>query len=90
LTRQVLENFERLGPRAAWTGPLARGDYRVVAAHLAAMKRLPREFSNAYAALNSLATLVLSPSSAGILAAQNGDLRNKIGLVNARSAGGKD
>ena len=31
LTRQVLENFERLGPRAAWTGPLARGDYGVVA-----------------------------------------------------------
>jgi len=29
LTRQVLENFERLGPRAAWTGPLARRDYGV-------------------------------------------------------------
>jgi len=24
LTRQVLENMEQLGPRAAWTGPLAR------------------------------------------------------------------
>jgi hypothetical protein len=90
----VLENFERLGPRAAWTGPLARGDYGVVAAHLAAMKRLPREFSNAYAALNGLATLVLSPGSAGIFAGMNGDARNKIGLVkvlvNARTAGGKD
>src|SRR4029077_14313799 len=30
LTRQVLENYERLGPRAAWTGPLSRGDYGVV------------------------------------------------------------
>jgi predicted short-subunit dehydrogenase-like oxidoreductase (DUF2520 family) len=89
LTRQVLENFERLGPRAAWTGPLARGDYGVVAAHLAAMKRLPREFSNAYAALNGLASLVLSSSSAGILTASNGEARNKIGLVKARSAGGK-
>jgi len=93
LTRQVLENFERLGPRAAWTGPLARGDHGVVAAHLAAMKRLPREFSNAYAALNGLATLVLSPGSAGILTALNGDARNKISLVKAlvktRSAGGK-
>jgi predicted short-subunit dehydrogenase-like oxidoreductase (DUF2520 family) len=93
LTRQVLENFERLGPRAAWTGPLARGDYGVIAAHLAAMKRLPREFSNAYAALNSLAALVLSPRSAGILTALDGDARNKISLVNAlvktRSAGGK-
>ena len=65
LTRQVLENFERLGPRAAWTGPLARGDHGVVAAHLAAMQRLPREFTAAYAALNDLATLVLSPDSEG-------------------------
>jgi predicted short-subunit dehydrogenase-like oxidoreductase (DUF2520 family) len=89
LTRQVLENFERLGPRAAWTGPLARGDDGVVAAHLAAMKRLPREFSNAYAALNGLAILVLSSGSAGILTASNGDVRNKISLVKARSAGGK-
>src|SRR6202166_2655437 len=89
LTRQVLENFERLGPRAAWTGPLARGDYGVVAAHLAAMKRLPREFSKAYAALNSLATLVLSPGSAGLLTAQNSDSRNKISFVKIGSAGGK-
>jgi predicted short-subunit dehydrogenase-like oxidoreductase (DUF2520 family) len=89
LTRQVLENFERLGPRAAWTGPLARGDYGVVAEHLAAMKRLPREFSNAYAALNGLASLVLSPGSAGIITAPNGDARNKISLVKTRSAGGK-
>jgi predicted short-subunit dehydrogenase-like oxidoreductase (DUF2520 family) len=93
LTRQVLENFERLGPRAAWTGPLARGDYGVVAAHLAAMKRLPREFSNAYAALNNLATLVLSPGPTGILTASNGDSRNEISLVKtlvkARTAGGK-
>jgi predicted short-subunit dehydrogenase-like oxidoreductase (DUF2520 family) len=65
LTRQVLENFERLGPRAAWTGPLARGDHGVVSAHLAAMQCLPREFTAAYAALNDLATLVLSPDSEG-------------------------
>src|SRR5450432_570711 len=65
LTRQVLENFERLGPRAAWTGPLARGDRGVVAAHLTAMRRLPREFAAAYAALNDLATLVLSSDSEG-------------------------
>ncbi len=63
LTRQVLENFERLGPRAAWTGPLARGDHGVVAAHLAAMRRLPGEFARAYGALNDLATVVLSPAS---------------------------
>jgi predicted short-subunit dehydrogenase-like oxidoreductase (DUF2520 family) len=67
LTRQVLENFERLGPRAAWTGPLARGDHGVIAAHTAAMQKLPREFVKAYTALNQLAILVLSPDSAGIL-----------------------
>ena len=55
LTRQVLENFERLGPRAAWTGPLARGDYDVVAVHLAAMQSLAPGISQAYAALNGLA-----------------------------------
>ncbi len=59
LTRQVLDNFERLGPRAAWTGPLARGDFGVVATHMSAMRRLPREFSQAYTALNDLAKLVL-------------------------------
>src|SRR6202022_2907895 len=52
LTRQVLENFERLGPRAAWTGPLSRRDYGVVAAHMEAMKDLPPEFAEAYEAVN--------------------------------------
>src|SRR6202162_5048750 len=93
LTRQVLENFERLGPRAAWTGPLARGDYGVIAAHLAAMKGLPREFSNAYTALNCLASVVLSPVSATQLTAPDSGARNKIiivkPLVKARTAGGK-
>jgi predicted short-subunit dehydrogenase-like oxidoreductase (DUF2520 family) len=50
LTRQVLENFERLGPRAAWTGPLSRRDYEVVAAHIEAMKDLPAEFAETYEA----------------------------------------
>jgi predicted short-subunit dehydrogenase-like oxidoreductase (DUF2520 family) len=34
MTQQVLQNYERLGPRAAWTGPLARGDHEVIAKHL--------------------------------------------------------
>src|SRR5690242_2037170 len=29
LTRQTLANYERVGPRAAWTGPLSRGDFAV-------------------------------------------------------------
>jgi predicted short-subunit dehydrogenase-like oxidoreductase (DUF2520 family) len=63
LTRQVLENFERLGPRAAWTGPLSRGDYGVVAAHTEAMKDLPAEFRQAYEAVNRLAAVVLAQDS---------------------------
>ena len=64
LTRQVLENFERLGPRAAWTGPLSRGDYGVVAAHTEAMNDLPAEFRQAYEAVNRLAAVVLAQDSA--------------------------
>jgi predicted short-subunit dehydrogenase-like oxidoreductase (DUF2520 family) len=68
LTRQVLENFERLGPRAAWTGPLSRGDYGVVAAHTEAMKDLPPEFAQAYKEVNRLAAVVLAQDSASMLA----------------------
>lgn len=61
LTRQVLDNFERLGPRAAWTGPLARRDFEVVAAHVRALKELPVEFGEAYIALSRLAARMLLP-----------------------------
>jgi predicted short-subunit dehydrogenase-like oxidoreductase (DUF2520 family) len=60
LTRQVLENYDKLGPQKAWTGPLARGDYRVVAAHRAALSRLQPEFLAAYCAMNRLAARVLA------------------------------
>jgi predicted short-subunit dehydrogenase-like oxidoreductase (DUF2520 family) len=68
LTRQVLENFERLGPRAAWTGPLSRGDYKIVRAHWDALQESPGEFAQAYEALNRLAARVLPQDSAGMLA----------------------
>src|SRR6266568_1698944 len=68
LTRQVLDNFERLGPRAAWTGPLSRGDYKVVKAHLEALRDSPEEFAEAYDALNGLAARVLAQGVAGMLA----------------------
>jgi predicted short-subunit dehydrogenase-like oxidoreductase (DUF2520 family) len=55
LARQTLDNFEGLGPRASWTGPLARGDFGTVAKHVAALRKLPREFGAAYAALTWLA-----------------------------------
>src|SRR5262249_10340005 len=60
LTRQVLDNFEKLGPRAAWTGPLARGDFEVIAAHLAALRDYPAEVRRAYEQLNRLSARVLS------------------------------
>ena len=59
LTRQVLENLERLGPRAAWTGPLARRDYSVIAMHERALQPLPVEYLDAYRAVNRLAVRVL-------------------------------
>ena len=68
LTRQVLDNFEGLGPRAAWTGPLSRGDFKVVQAHLEALQELPQEFGNVYAALSRLSARVLAQDTAGILA----------------------
>ena len=63
LTRQVLENYELLGLRAAGSGSPVRGDGAVVAAHLAAMQQLPSEFSQAYEALNRLLVRALEPSS---------------------------
>src|SRR5579863_20862 len=59
MTKQVLQNYERLGMKAAWTGPLARGDYEVVAKHLAALQDYSPEYCKAYDALNRLAEKIL-------------------------------
>jgi predicted short-subunit dehydrogenase-like oxidoreductase (DUF2520 family) len=64
MTRQVLQNYERLGPRAAWTGPLARGDYEVVAKHLSVLRNDSPEYKQAYEALNRLAERVLTRDAA--------------------------
>jgi predicted short-subunit dehydrogenase-like oxidoreductase (DUF2520 family) len=68
LTRQVLENFERLGPRAAWTGPLSRGDFKIVRAHFEALRESPAEFAQAHEALSRLAARVLPQDPAAMLA----------------------
>ncbi|MGH9739652.1 MAG: Rossmann-like and DUF2520 domain-containing protein [Candidatus Acidiferrales bacterium] len=62
LNRQMLDNIEQHGPRAAWTGPLSRGDFEVVAKHLRAMRGYPREFQQSYATLAMLAARVLAKS----------------------------
>ncbi len=67
LTRQVLENMEQLGPRAAWTGPLSRGDFNVVETHLEALREFPAEFALAHEALNRLAARLLSQDAATML-----------------------
>jgi predicted short-subunit dehydrogenase-like oxidoreductase (DUF2520 family) len=59
MTKQVLQNYERLGMKAAWTGPLARGDYEVVARHLAALQDYSPEYCKAYDALNRLAERIM-------------------------------
>ena len=60
LTRQMLEHYEKLGAQKAWTGPLARGDFRVIAAHEEALRELQPEFLEAYRAMNRLAARVLA------------------------------
>jgi len=60
LTRQTLDNFESVGPRAAWTGPIARGDFSTVGRHVRALADFPGEYLEAYRAGTRLAALVLS------------------------------
>lgn len=67
LIHQILDNIERIGPRAAWTGPLSRGDYGIVARHAKALRGYPREFRESYAALSLLAARVLSKNPAAAL-----------------------
>ena len=86
LTRQVLENYEKLGPQKAWTGPLARGDFRVVAAHEETLSQLQPEFLDAYRAVSRLAAQVLSHDPAAMLReldAISGDLQ-----LSAKAKGG--
>ncbi len=67
LIHQILDNIERIGPCAAWTGPLSRGDYGIVARHAKALRGYPREFRESYAALALLAARVLSKNPAAAL-----------------------
>jgi predicted short-subunit dehydrogenase-like oxidoreductase (DUF2520 family) len=87
MTKQVLQNYERLGPRAAWTGPLARGDYEVVAKHLNVLQGYSPEYGNAYEALNRLAQRVLTPDVADSSPA--GDRVDENKKSKAQSIGGK-
>ncbi len=67
MTRQTLDNFERVGPRAAWTGPMTRGDFSTVRRHVGALAEFPREYLDSYKAISRLAAVVLSGDPAAIL-----------------------
>jgi len=67
LTRQVLENYEKLGPQKAWTGPLSRGDYGVVASHEEALRQVQPEILEAYRAVSRLSAQLLSHDPAAML-----------------------
>jgi predicted short-subunit dehydrogenase-like oxidoreductase (DUF2520 family) len=67
LSRQVLDHYEKLGPQKAWTGPLSRGDYGVVARHEEAIARLHPEFLEAYQAATRLSAHVLATQPAAVL-----------------------
>lgn len=75
LIRQMLDNYERLGPQGSWTGPVSRGDYATVAKHKKAMRAYPREFRDAYAALALLGGRVLSKQPRATRAALKKALR---------------
>ena len=51
LIRATVDNLSKLGPEAALTGPIARGDRGVVATHLAALDRAAPELADLYRAL---------------------------------------
>jgi predicted short-subunit dehydrogenase-like oxidoreductase (DUF2520 family) len=50
ILRQTLANYEKLGPAAAFTGPIVRGDVAVVRKHLQSLKGIP-EAREVYVAL---------------------------------------
>ncbi|MGB8540514.1 MAG: DUF2520 domain-containing protein [Candidatus Acidiferrales bacterium] len=81
LTRQMLDNFEKLGPRKSWTGPVSRGDFETITKHTIAMQRYPREFQEAYEALALLSSKVLSKNRVGA--------SNQLKRALQKSTGGK-
>src|ERR1039458_3898762 len=67
LTRQMLDNLERIGPRGAWTGPMIRGDFTTVQRHVGALSAFPPEYLDAYKTLSRLSALVLSDDPGALL-----------------------
>jgi predicted short-subunit dehydrogenase-like oxidoreductase (DUF2520 family) len=73
LTRQTLDNFERVGPLAAWTGPLSRGDFSTIERHVKALADFKPEYLEAYKTLSRL--------TAEELAAQPGAMKKQLDRI---------
>jgi len=67
LARQTLENLGAHGPRAAWTGPVARGDFATVARHVRVLRHFPAAFGRSYVELTRLAVALASPRPREVL-----------------------
>ena len=67
LTRQTLDNFERVGPLAAWTGPLSRGDFSTIERHVKALADFEPEYLEAYKTLLRLTSKVLAAQPSAVL-----------------------
>ncbi|HLK52103.1 MAG TPA: Rossmann-like and DUF2520 domain-containing protein [Candidatus Angelobacter sp.] len=67
LARQTLDNLESVGPHAAWTGPLSRGDFSTVERHTKALASGDAELLEPYEALSRLTARLLSSQSGAML-----------------------
>jgi predicted short-subunit dehydrogenase-like oxidoreductase (DUF2520 family) len=69
LARQTLDNLERVGPHAAWTGPLSRGDFSTVERHVHALtsQDAGAEYLEVYQSLSRLTAKLLSSPSGTML-----------------------
>jgi len=67
LARQTLDNFERVGPLAAWTGALSRGDFSTIERHVKALADFEPEYLEAYKALSRLTAEVLATQPAAMV-----------------------
>jgi predicted short-subunit dehydrogenase-like oxidoreductase (DUF2520 family) len=67
LTRQTLNNFESVWPLAAWTGPLARGDFSTIEMHAKALAESKPEYLEAYKTLSRLTAEELAAKPNAVL-----------------------
>jgi predicted short-subunit dehydrogenase-like oxidoreductase (DUF2520 family) len=67
LVRQTLDNFESVGPLAAWTGPLSRGDFSTIELHVKALADFEPEYLEAYKTLSRLTAEVLAAQPAAMV-----------------------